>query len=317
MKTQFLGTTDISVTRLSYGAMRISGTWDRTKVDAAAISRGIKILESVVDSGYTFIDHADIYGDTSCEKIYGIALKDHPDWRNRLVVATKCGIRFENDPPGAPHRYDLSSAHLIKSVEASLQRLNLDRIDLLQFHRPDYLLDPYELARAMVELQKSGKVRSFGVSNFKPSQVNALQNAMPFPLASNQVRISLMALGAFDDGSIDQCLEKKMSVMAYSPLAGGQLAGAFDENAPSLDSVDHAITVARLRPVLSETANAYGVTPLAIILAWLMHHPSKIIPIIGSTRPEVIQKSVQADNVTLDRESWYRILLAARGEKLA
>jgi predicted oxidoreductase len=316
MKTQSLGTTDIHVTRLCYGAMRIAGGWDRDKVDAVAIERGIRSIESAVEAGYNFIDHADIYGDTMSEAIHGLALDRHPDWRDKLVVATKCGIRFEDEPPGTPHRYDFSGEHIRWSIDESLKRLKLERIDLYQLHRPDWLADPEDIAAAMVDIHQAGKVRHFGVSNFRPSLVDAVQRALPFPLVSNQVQIHLLRLDTFEDGTLDQCLEKKMTPLAWSPLAGGRLAAAFDEKFPLPQSEHDVAAVARLRPVLAEIAQAYGVTPLAIVLAWLMRHPSGIIPIYGSTRPEAIREATTADGVTLDRDSWYRILLAARGEKL-
>jgi len=317
MNTQLLGSTDLHVTRLCYGAMRISGSWDRDKVDAVAIERGIRILECAVEAGYTFIDHADIYGDTTCEMIHGLALKQHPDWRDKLVVATKCGIRFEDEPPGTPHRYDFSGDHIRQSIDASLQRLNMDRIDLYQLHRPDWLADPEDIAQAMIDIHKAGKVRFFGVSNFRPSLVSAVQSALPFPLVSNQVQIHLLQLDCFEDGTLDQCLEKKMTPLAWSPLAGGALAAALDDTTPvPPENQAKAAIIMRLRPLLATIAKEYGVTPLAILLAWLMRHPSKIIPIIGTIRPEAMRDAAKADTITLDRDNWYRILRVARGKKL-
>ncbi len=316
MKTIPLGPTDLQVTRLSYGAMRISGSWDKEKVDEAAIERGIRSLESAVEAGYTFIDHADIYGDTTCEMIHGRALDRHPEWRDRLVVATKCGIRWEDEPKGAPQRYDFSGDYIRQCIDGSLQRLKLERIDLYQLHRPDWLADPEDIAAALIDIQKAGKVRYFGVSNFRPSLVNALQKAVPFPLVSNQVEIHLLRLATFEDGTLDQCLEKKMTPMAWSPLAGGRLAAAFNDKADLPADEATAAIVQRLRPVLADIAQAYSVTPLAIVLAWLMRHPSGIIPIIGTTRPEAIKEAAKADTITLDRESWYRILVATRGQRL-
>ena len=317
MNTQPLGPTDLQVSRLCYGAMRIAGGWDKTKVDAAAIERGIGCLEAAVDAGYTFIDHADIYGDTMSEAIHGMALKKHPEWRDRLVVGTKCGIRFEDEPPGTPHRYDFSSEHIRWSIDESLTRLNLDRIDLYQLHRPDWLGDPDDIAAALVDLHLAGKVRYFGVSNFRPSLVSALQRALPFPLVSNQVEIHFLRLDTFEDGTLDQCLEKKMTPLAWSPLAGGRLAAALDEKAALPEAKEDAEAALRLRPVLAEVAQAYGVTPLVILLAWQMRHPSRIIPILGSTRPEIIREAAKAADIELDRDNWYRILRAARGKKLA
>ena len=317
MKIIHLGKTDLQVTRLCYGAMRIAGTWDKEKVDDAAIERGIRSLESAVEAGYNFIDHADIYCDTACEMIHGLALDRHPGWRDQIVVATKCGIRWEDEPPGAPHRYDFNGDYIRKSVDGSLERLKLERIDLYQLHRPDWLADPEEIAQAMIDIHKAGKVRYFGVSNFRPSLVSAVQSALPFPLVSNQVEIHLLRLDCFEDGTLDQCLEKKLVPLAWSPLAGGRLAAAFnDEVEPPKDEAT-AAAIRRLRPVLADIAQAYGVSPLAIVLAWLMRHPSGIIPIYGSVRAEAIKESTQADGITLDRESWYRLLLAARGKKLA
>jgi predicted oxidoreductase len=316
MKTQALGATDLQVTRLCYGAMRIAGGWDKEKVDAATIERGIRSLESAVEAGYTFIDHADIYGDTMCETIHGLALGRHPDWRDKLVVATKCGIRFEDEPPGTPHRYDFSGEHIRWSIDESLRRLKLERIDLYQLHRPDWLADPEDIAAALVDLHAAGKVRYFGVSNFRPSLVDAVQSALPFPLVSNQVEIHFLRLACFEDGTLDQCLARKMTPLAWSPLAAGRLAAAIDEKAPQPKSEADVAAVARLRPVLADVAQAYGATPLAVLLAWQMRHPSGIIPIYGSTRPEAIKEATKADSITLDRESWYRILRAARGQKL-
>jgi predicted oxidoreductase len=317
MQTVSLGSTDLQVTRLCYGGMRLSPSWDPEKCDAAAIERGIRMLESAVDAGFTFIDHADIYGGTMCEAIHGRALDKHPDWRDRLVVATKCAVRGPDQPKGAPHRYDFSGDYIRQSVEGSLKRLKLERIDLYQLHRPDWLADPEEIAAAFIELQKAGKVRHFGVSNFRPSLVNALQSALPFPLASNQVEIHFLRLDPFEDGTLDQCLEKKMSPLAWSPLAGGRLAAALDEKAAPPQDHDGQAAVFRLRPVLAAVAKQYGVSPLAILLAWQMRHPSRIIPILGTTRPEMMREAAKADTITLDRESWYNILFAARGKGLA
>jgi predicted oxidoreductase len=316
MQTQSLGPTDIRVTRLCYGAMRIAGGWDKAQVDAAAIERGIRSLESAVEAGYNFIDHADIYGDTMSEAIHGLALDRHPGWRDKLVVATKCGIRFDDEPPGTPHRYDFSGEHIRWSIDESLRRLKLERVDLYQLHRPDWLADPEDIAAALIDIHQAGKVRHFGVSNFRPSLVDAVQSALPFPLVSNQVQISLLRLDTFEDGTLDQCLEKKMTPLAWSPLAQGRLAAAIDGQAALPQNEHDVAAVARLRPVLADTAQAYGVAPLAILLAWLMRHPSGIIPILGSTRPEAIREATKADGITLDRDSWYRILLAARGKKL-
>lgn len=311
MKTQVLGSSEISVSRLAYGCMRLSGSWDRTKVDAGVIRRGIASLEAAVEAGYTFFDHADIYGDTACESIFGEALKLHPDWRDNLVIATKCGICFEDEPiAGLPHRYDFSHRHIIESVEGSLQRLGVETIDLLMLHRPDFLADPEEIAFAFRDLHEAGKVREFGVSNFRPSLLSMVQSALDFPLLVNQVEIHPLHLESFTDGTLDQCLERDITPMAWSPVAQGRVAAGA---VPAADAPAH---VAGLLAVLDKFAEAHGVDRTVIVLAWLLRHPSGIVPVVGTVKPENIRNAVRATEIEMDRETWYHILRAARGVKL-
>ena len=313
MKFQHLGTSEIEISRLAYGCMRISGSWDRTKVDAEAIKNGILAIETAVTAGYTFFDHADIYGDTTCESIFGKALELHPAWREKLVIATKCGIRFEDEPlPGQPHRYDFSYEHIVRSAEESLQRLQIETVDLLMLHRPDFLADPEEIARAFIKLRDEGKVREFGVSNFRPSLVSAVQTALPFALQVNQVEIHLLRLACFTDGTLDQCQEHKITPMAWSPLHQGKLAAGC---VPAKTAPDYAHHVALLK-ALDTAALEFGTDRTVIALAWLLRHPSGIVPVIGSVKPDNIRTTARATEIELDRDTWYRILLAARGEKL-
>ncbi len=313
MKTQLLGTSGIEISRLSYGCMRISGSWDRTTVDDTVIRHGIEALEAAVDAGYTFFDHADICGDTACESIYGHALEKHPDWRGRLVVATKCGIRFEDEPnPGQPHRYDFSYEHILTSVEESLQRLRLQTIDLLMLHRPDFLADPAEIARAFTELRAAGKVREFGVSNFRPSLFSAVQSALPFALQVNQVEIHPLRLDCFTDGTLDQCLERGVTPMAWSPLAQGRVGTGQDPKTDAPNREHHLAILA----TLDQAAAQFGCDRTVIALAWLLRHPAGIVPVVGSAKPENIRNAALATNIEMDRDTWYRILLAARGVKL-
>lgn len=313
MKTQKLGTSAMDVSRLAYGCMRLSGSWDRALVDDAVIERGIGVLEAAVQAGYTFFDHADIYGDTACESIFGHALEKHPDWRERLVVATKCGIRFEDEPnPGQPHRYDFSYDHILTSVDESLARLRMPRIDLLMLHRPDFLADPAEIARAFTELRAAGKVREFGVSNFRPSLLSAVQSSLPFPLQVNQVEIHPLRLDCFTDGTLDQCLEKRITPMAWSPLAQGRVGAGFEPKADAPDREHHVSILA----VLDEAGAAYGCDRTVIALAWLLRHPAGIVPVVGTVDPVRIETAARADGIAMDRDTWYRILRAARGVKL-
>ncbi len=309
MKTQRLGRTEFQVTRLAYGCMRISGNvWNRVDLHEDAIRNGIRLVETAFDAGYNFFDHADIYGDTTCETIFGRALKLHPGWREQMVVATKCGIWFANRPnPGDPARYDFSYEHIVRSVEDSLARLGIGTIDLLQLHRPDYLADPAEIARAFTELRDAGKVREFGVSNFRPTLLTAVQRALSFPLQVNQVEIHLGRLDCFTDGTLDQCLELGVTPLAWSPLDRGKLAtGAEPDSEKRRGLLD----------ALDATAQEHGTDRTSVALAWLLKHPAGIIPIVGSANEARIRDLSRADTVELSRVTWYKLLEAARGERV-
>lgn len=233
--------------------------------------------------------------------------------RDQIVIATKCGIRFPDDPiAGAPYRYDFSSDHIFRSCDASLKRLGVDHVEIYQLHRPDYLGDPHEVAGAFATLLDAGKVRQFGVSNCRPSFLTALQKACPFPLIVNQVEISLAQQGALDDGTLDQCLAENIVPMAWSPLGGGQLADGAKRILPSQEGYGNA----GLLTLLDELAGKNGTTRSTIALAWLLKHPAKIVPIIGSTNPARIKEAAQAPTINLTREEWYQLLVAARGERL-
>lgn len=308
MKTQLIGPSPLRAGRLGYGCMRISGSWDRTKVDAEVRRRAIGMIEAAFEAGYTLFDHADIYGDTACESIFGEALRLHPGWRDQMVIVTKCGIRFEDEPqPGQPHRYDFSYEHIIASAHESLGRLGIETIDLLLLHRPDFLADPDEISRAFVALRTAGKVREFGVSNFRPSLFSAVQAAIPFPLIANQVEVHVQRLDSFTDGTLDQCLERHVTPMAWSPLAGGRVG----TGAEAKDEKHRALLAA-----LDKAAADFSTDRTNIALAWLLRHPGGIMPIVGSANLERIKSAARADELEMDRETWYHILRAARGEKL-
>ena len=235
MKTIPLGTTDLQVTRLCYGAMRISGSWDRDKVDAVAIERGIKALESAVEAGYTFIDHADIYGDTTCEMIHGLALDKHPDWRDKLVVATKCGIRFEDEPPGTPHRYDFSREHILWSIDESLKRLQVDQIDLVQHHEvlrfedPNRIFDPEGGNAALVEAKAAGKIRFIGFTGHKDPHIHLhmLQVAREHSFRFDAVQMPLNVMDAhfrsFANLVLPELVKDKIAVLGMKSMANGAL----------------------------------------------------------------------------------------------
>ena len=314
MKTIFLGRSSLSSSRVAYGCWRIAGTWNSAEVTASAEATGQRAVVAAYEAGYTLFDHADIYCDGVAERIFGQVLKKVSGMRERILIATKCGIRKPGEPrPDSPYRYDFSGEHILASCEQSLRRLGVEAIDLYQLHRPDYLMNPEEIAAAFSKLKEQGKVREFGVSNFRPSQVTALQKACPMRLRVNQVEISLANLSCFEDGTLDQCLAENITPMAWSPLAGGQLGDGAKRLLPSQEGY-------RIQPIaaaLDLMAKDKGVSRTLLALAWLLKHPAGMTPIIGSTNPDNIREAAKAAEVDLSREDWYRLLGAARGEKLA
>ncbi len=313
METISLGVSSLKSSRLAYGCWRVAGTWDPKEVTPESRAAGRAAIRCAYEGGYTLFDTADIYCRGESENILGETLREVRGMRENVVIATKCGIRFPGTPhPGSPQRYDFSARHIISSCEGSLKRLGIDTIDLLILHRPDYLADPVEIADAFTRLKAQGKVRFFGVSNFRPTLVTALQVACPAPLVVHQVEISLLKTDAFTDGTLDQCLVEQITPMAWSPLAGGVLGHGAARLLPSQQNYG----AERVLPVLDEIAASCGVTRTAAALAWVLKHPSKIIPIVGSTKPERIREAARAAEVKMSREEWYRLLLAARGEPL-
>lgn len=312
MQTVLIGKSSLRASRLAYGCWRIAGTWDPAEVTPEMEAKGRAAVLAAVDAGYTLFDLADIYCHGVCESVLGRILADVGGLRERLVIATKCGIRRPNDPAGAPYRYDFSGDYIVASCEASLRRLQVDVIDLYQLHRPDYLMDPEEIAEAFDRLRRAGKVREFGVSNFAPSQYTALQRACDMPLIVNQVEISLARLAALEDGTLDQCLAEKVTPMAWSPLAGGKLGDGHHKVLPSQE----AYRTDAMNAALDAMAKARGSTRTAVALAWLLRHPTGIIPIVGSTDPKRIREAAASVNLELSRDDWYRLFIAARPQPL-
>ncbi len=308
-----LGVSSLRGSRLAYGCWRVAGSWDPAEVTPASRTAGYRAIMAAYETGYTLFDNADIYCSGEAERILGSVLKQVSGMRERVLIATKCGVRPAGSPGAdSPPRYDFSADHIISSCEGSLQRLGVDTIDLYLLHRPDYLADPAEIAQAFSDLKSRGMVRYFGVSNFRPTLVTALQVACPMPLIVHQVEISLANLVAFTDGTLDQCLVEKITPMAWSPLAAGLLGGGAHRLLPS-QTAYHA---EKFLPALDEVAKARGVSRTVVALSWILKHPSRIQPIVGSVVPERIRDAARADEVELTREEWYRLLLAARGEPL-
>ncbi len=313
MKTVPLGKSSLQSSLIGYGCWRLAGSWDPKQVTEDKIATGKQAILAAYDAGYTLFDHADIYCRGTAEQIFGDVLKENPRMRENILIATKCGIRFAGEPwSDSPHRYDFSAEHIIEACNGSLKRLHTDCIDLYQLHRPDYLCNPEEVAEAFNNLMRAGKVREFGVSNFRPSQVTMLQKFLPMPLSVHQIEISLAELKRLEDGSLDQCIQEGMTPLAWSPLGGGVLGSP--EQMTGLGPRHTVSTV--LQETIQKIAEARGISRAVVGLAWLLKHPSKIVPLVGSTVPERIKDFVRAADIELTRDEWYRLLVAARGEKL-
>lgn len=284
---------------LIIGTMRL-GTWD-ANCDTAQWQA---FIEDCLSLGMTTFDHADIYGDYSTEADFGKVLKQAPQLREQLQIITKCGICrvCENRPQYRIKSYDLGKVHIMASVENSLRDLQTEQIDMLLLHRPDYLMEPDEIAEAFTELLSAGKVKAFGVSNFTPSQFQLLNEA--FPLATNQVEISITARHTFEDGTLDQCMRHGIRPQAWSPLGGGVI---FGEN-------EVAERVKKIAQPLMEKHNA---SLDQLLLAWLRRHPAQILPVLGTTKIERVKTAVDALDIQLDRVEWYDLWQAATGEKIA
>ncbi len=264
-------------------------------------------IEEAIDLGFTTFDHADIYGGYTCEEIFGEALAKKPALREKMYLISKCGIVLPTPdrPENRMHKYDTSRRHIIASAERSLRNLHTDHLDLLLIHRPDPLMNPHDVAAAFDELKSSGKVRQFGVSNFSPSQFNLLQAALDFPLITNQVEISILHLAALYDGTLDECMIRNIRPMAWSPFGGGRL---FTSQNPNIERVRNVIeTIA---------AGLNGAAIDQIALAWLLRHPSGIIPVLGTGNMDRIRGAKGALQLPLTHDQWFSILTAALGKEV-
>lgn len=264
-------------------------------------------IKACIDMGVTTFDHADIYGDYTCESIFGEALSGRSYLRDKMEIVTKCDIMLisENRPDNKITHYDTTQAHIVQSVEQSLLNLKTDYIDLLLLHRPDPLMDADEVAETFIDLWESGKVRHFGVSNFTNSQFSLLDSRLPdFDLVTNQIEFSPLHTEPMYDGTLDWCQMLGISPMAWSPFAGGRIFSPDDERSQ------------RVYDTLSQLAKKYNAGIDQIVLAWLMMHPSDPIIILGTGKIERVRTAVGAEDIDLSRQDWFRILEASHGEEV-
>ena len=293
-------TNEFELSRIVHGYWRLS-SWNLSNKEL------LKLIQQTIELDVTSFDHADIYGNYTCEQLFGEALSLHPALRNDIQIITKCGIKLLSDkyPQRTIKHYDYSFEHIIDSVNNSLKNLRTDYIDLLLLHRPAPFFIPEEVAKAFATLKKSGKVLHFGVSNFTPIQFEMLNSYTDERLVTNQVEISPYCLEHFENGNIDFFLKERIKPMAWSPLAGGKLINPLDEKGK------------QIYKALFEVAAELGADSIdEVIYSWIINHPCKIIPVIGTSKIERIKWAVGALSREMSLEQWYKIYNASTGREL-
>ena len=288
---------EVSLSRIVYGMWRL-GDDENTSPEHVRAK-----IDACLDQGITSFDQADIYGGYEAEEILGNALSGSA-LRNKMEIVTKCDIiapvgRYAD---ARVKYYDTSRAHIMASVDHSLRLMGIDHIDLLLIHRPDPLMDHHETGAALDEVIASGKVRSVGVSNFRPYDWELLQSAMKNQLVTNQIELSVLAHDSFVNGDVAFHQRIGTPLMAWSPLAGG-----------ALFSGDHPDVM----NALSNVASQNDVDETAVAIAWLLAHPSRILPVLGTNSLERIKGMSAALDVKMDRQTWYEIYTAALGREVA
>ncbi|NVC64286.1 aldo/keto reductase family oxidoreductase [Vibrio sp. 05-20-BW147] len=274
------------------------GEWNMTP------QQRLTFLKQHIEMGITTVDHADIYGQYECERLFGEALALDKSVRSEIQIVTKCDINLcgVKNPQRKVNHYDTSAAHIYQSVNNSLERLGVDELDVLLIHRPDALMDADEVAEAFGELHKVGKVKHFGVSNFSPRQFELLQSRLGKPLVTNQVEINPLQFDVVHNGTLDQLQMQRVRPMAWSCLGGGALFSGNSEQAQ------------RVRNELEAIRAEVGAQSIdEVVYAWVRRLPSKPIPIIGSGKIERVQSAVNALKFELSREQWYRVWVASKG----
>ncbi|MGL4740503.1 MAG: aldo/keto reductase [Sarcina sp.] len=304
MKKIKLGTSDIETSQIGLGCMRLAN------LEEGKVS---KLINTAIEYGVNFFDHADIYGAGKSEEIFSKAIKMNDDLREKIILQSKCGI-----VPGI--MYDSSKNHILKSVDNILKRLNTSYIDTLLIHRPDILVEPEEVAETFKILKETGKVKYFGVSNHTPLQIELLNKYLEESLIINQLQFGIMHTGMLDfgvnvnmkneaainrDGEVlNYCRLKDITIQAWSPYQYGFFDGCF---------IDHE-NFEELNNLLNNLAEKYAVTKTSIATAFISRHPAKIQTIAGTTNEKRLLEIIKADEFILTREDWYKIYKVAGNE---
>ena len=290
-------TDTLSFSRLIYGMWRLA---DDPDPSPAYVTAKIK---ACLDQGLTTFDQADIYGDYACEELLGAALKADSGLRSHMEIITKCDIKLlsAKHPETRVKHYDTSAGHIALSVDASLQKMGLDHIDCLLLHRPDPLMDAAETGAVLDAAVASGKVRSVGVSNFRPWDWRHLQDHMTTRLVTNQIEINPFTLDCFTNGDLVEMQRDRLVPQAWSPLAGGRLFA----------DMGHQTAAA-----LAALAAREGVRLEALVIAWLLHHPANILPVMGTNNLQRIAAFREVFDVAMDRQLWFEVYEAGLGHEV-
>ena len=295
-----LGKTGLEVPVVAVGCMRMAGK---------TVEEARKLIQSALEEGANFFDHADIYGRGRSEEIFAEAVGMTPRVRDGLILQSKCAIH--------DGMYDFSKEHILSSVEGSLRRLKTDYLDVLLLHRPDALMEPDEVAEAFVKLKEEGKVRHFGVSNHNPMQMQLLMKSLPMPLAVDQLQFSITnstmitagvnvnmlndAAVDRDGGVLDFCRLNDITIQPWSPFWHGLREGVYVDNP----------LFPELNEKLKEVAEKYAITPTGVVIAWMLRHPAHMQPVAGSMNPQRMKEILAGANVRITREEWYGIYKSA------
>ena len=262
----------------------------------------IELMNHCLKNNITTFDHADIYGDYSNEADFGKAFSESSIQRQEIQLISKCGIQFNvKDRSNRIKHYDYGKEYIIWSVERSLNMLQTDYLDLLLLHRPSPLMNPVEIAEAVEELKKTGKIKQFGVSNFTPSQIQLLEKQVP--VAANQVEYSLSSNSVMNDGTLDDCIIHDRLAMSWSPLGH-----YFRKDSKSTK---------RIKNVLANMTKKYEATEDQLLLAWIMKHPANIHPVVGTATPERLKMAMEAVDIEMELQDWFTLLEANEGHEVA
>lgn len=315
---------NITDSRLILGCMGFGGNWDYSMLTEEDVAKTEIGIDAALSAGITMFDHADIYRMGKAEEAFGMILKKRPELRSNMIIQSKCGIRFED--ANAPGRYDFSKEHIEASVDKTLKRLSIDYLDLLLLHRPDPLMEAEEVAEVLQKIKQSGKVRHFGVSNMNKNQIELIKSYLKEPLIVNQLEMSLNKLdwvdqgvhvnqkaGAqtqFSDGLLEYCMLNDIQIQAWASLANGIFSGN--------EKDDLSAAERNTKELVAKMAAEKETSREAIVLGWLMRHPAKIQPVIGTTNPERIKSCSDAVRISnlMTREEWYSLYVSSRGISL-